>query len=57
MSQVKDLVLDIRDMLEVDMTPRQISMILEVPVSFVYEAIEANFFDDDLTDDEVYYGA
>jgi hypothetical protein len=57
MSQVKDLVLDIKDMLEVDMTPRQISMILEVPVSFVYEAIEANFFDDDVADDEIYYGA
>jgi len=57
MSAVKDLVLDIKDMLEVDMTPRQIAMILEVPLSFVYEAIEANFFDDDLADDEIYYGA
>ena len=57
MSQVKDLVLDIKDMLDVDMTPRQIAQILEVPVSFVYEAIEANFFDDDLADDEIYYGA
>ena len=55
MSVVKDLVLDIRDMLDADMTPRQISQVLEVPVSFVYEAIEANFFDDDVED--VYYGA
>ena len=57
MSVVKDLVLDIKDMLEADMTPRQISQVLEVPVSFVYEAIEANFFDDDVEDEEIYYGA
>ena len=57
MSVVKDLVLDIRDMLDADMTPRQISQVLEVPVSFVYEAIEANFFDDDVEDEEIYYGA
>ena len=57
MSAVKDLVLDIKDMLEVDMTPRQIAMILEVPVSFVYEAIEANFFDDDLADENIHLEA
>jgi hypothetical protein len=55
MSVVKDLVLDIKDMLELDMEPRQIARILEVPVSFVYEAIEANFFDDDVED--IYSGA
>jgi hypothetical protein len=57
MSAVKDLVLDIKDMLDLDMDPRRVAMILEVPVDFVYEAMEANFFDDDLADDEIYYGA
>jgi hypothetical protein len=57
MSQVKDLVLDIKDMLDLDMDPRRVAMILEVPVDFVYEAMEANFFDDDLADEEIYYGA
>jgi len=57
MSAVKDLVFDIKEMLDMDIDPRRVAMILEVPVDFVYEAMEANFFDDDLTDTEVYYGA
>ncbi len=57
MSAVKDLVFDIKEMLDMDIDPRRVAVILEVPVDFVYEAMEANFFDDDLADTEVYYGA
>ena len=36
MSRMSDLSLDIRDMLEDDVAPRDIARILEIPVSWVY---------------------
>lgn len=36
MSKMSDLSLDIRDMLDDDVAPRDIARILEIPVSWVY---------------------
>ena len=36
MSRMSDLSLDIQNMLEDDVTPRNIARILEIPVSWVY---------------------
>ena len=53
MSKVSDLSLDIKELLDLDIDPRRVAVILEVPVSFVYEVMEADLDEDK----EIYYGA
>ena len=40
MSAMKELVIDVWDMLAEGETPQYISKVLNVPISFVYEAME-----------------
>lgn len=38
MSKIKDMLIDIQDLLEQGMEPNDIARILQVPVNWVYEA-------------------
>jgi hypothetical protein len=51
MGVMKELVVDVWDMLAEGETPQYISKVLNVPITFVYDAIE---FDEDEGNTEVY---
>ena len=44
MSRMSDLSLDIQDMLDEDVAPRDIARILEIPVSWVYAELDDEDF-------------
>ena len=54
MSAIKELVVDIWDMLAEGETPQYISKVLNVPVTFVYEAMELDEDVDSKSNTEVY---
>lgn len=54
MSATKELIVDIWDMLAEGETPQYISKVLNVPVTFVYEAMELDEDVDSESNTEVY---